>query len=169
MGEAEPGVRTHFPNSLSLKGRGTAAQRQGEGTAVRGVTPKPLLEHAREMRKIRTEAEEKLWAKLRAKRFHSMKFRNQVPFSGDYIADFVCPSAKLIIELDGSQHADQKHYDEKRTLFFEQQGYSVLRFWNNNVLHNIEGVLEAILAAIMQSPLPARCASFPSPLQGEGG
>ncbi len=162
-------MRTHFPTSLSLKGRGAAAQRQGEGVTVRGVTPKSLLEHAREMRKIRTEAEEKLWTRLRAKRFHNMKFRNQVPFSGNYIADFVCPSAKLIIELDGSQHADQQQYDEKRTLFFEQQGYTVLRCWNNDVLQNIEGVLEAILAAITQSPLPARCASFPSPLQGEGG
>jgi very-short-patch-repair endonuclease len=122
------------------------------------------------MRQQDTGAEEKLWQKLRAKRFHDLKFRRQVPFSGNYIADFVCPSAKLIIELDGSQHAEQTSYDERRTRFFEQQGYRVLRFWNGDVSKNMPNVLETIWAATVKSPLPAPAQGrgCPSPLQGEG-
>ena len=178
-------MSSHFPprtdKTLSLKGRGgtsppdwseglhrTAAKRQGEGTAIRGVNPKLLLQRARQMRKERTEAEGKLWQRIRAGRLNELKFRNQVAFSANYIADFVCPKAKLIVELDGSQHALQVSYDAKRTQFFEQQGYRVLRFWNGDVYTNMHGVLETILAAATQRPLPARGASCPSPLQGEG-
>jgi very-short-patch-repair endonuclease len=156
--------------SLSLKGRGTAAQRQGEGVRVRGrgKTPELLLQRSKELRINSTEAEQKLWSRLRAKRLQDLKFRRQVAFSENYIADFVCPSAKLIVELDGSQHAEQAAYDARRTQFFEQQGYRVLRFWNNDVFGNFDGVLQAIVNA-SKSPLPARGASCPSPLEGEGG
>ncbi len=154
-------------NSLSLKGRGTAAQRQGEGVRGRGKTPELLLQRSRELRIKSTEAEQKLWSRLRAKRLQDLKFRRQVAFSQNYIADFVCPSAKLIVELDGSQHAEQAAYDARRTQFFELQGYRVLRFWNNDVFGNFDGVLEAIVNA-SKSPLPARDASCPSPREGEG-
>jgi very-short-patch-repair endonuclease len=166
-------VSGHFPNpssdSLSLKGRGTGAKRQGEGLSTRGTTPKILLNHARNMRKDPTDAEAKLWSQLRASRLQGLKVRRQVAFSGNYIADFVCPSAKLVVELDGSQHVDQKAYDERRRKYFEDQGYRVLRFWNNDVLGNMNAVLEAILAAAHTAPLPARYARCPSPLEGEGG
>jgi len=77
---------------------------------------------------------------------------------GSYIVDFVCPDAGLIVELDGGQHGDQVIYDERRTLELEAMGYKVLRFWNNDVLKNVEGVLEVILEALA-SPAP-----HPSPL-----
>ena len=167
MGKAEPSVRSAFPSSLSLKGRGTAAQRQGEGVCGRGKTPDLLLERTRQLRVSQTEAEAKLWSKLRAGRFQGYKFRRQVAFSANYIVDFVCSKQKLIIELDGSQHGDQLAYDQKRTCFFESQGYRVLRFWNNVVVQDMAGVLDAIYDAL-SSPLPARFASCPSPLKGEG-
>jgi adenine-specific DNA-methyltransferase len=104
------------------------------------------------MRKEPTEAEEKLWSRLRAGRLEGWKFRSQTPI-GPYIADFVCPAAKLIVEIDGGQHADQQDYDNRRTRFFENEGCRLVRFWNNDVLQNLEGVLTAILAAFMP-PLP---------------
>lgn len=133
----------------------------------RGKTPDKLLSHAKSLRANQTEAEDKLWSRLRAGRFHGLKFRRQVPFCADYVADFVCPSAKLIIEVDGSQHAEQVEYDAMRTRFFEGQGYRVIRFWNNQVLGETDTVLRAVLAAT-SLPLPARSASCPSPLKGEG-
>ena len=75
-------------------------------------------------------------------------FRRQVPI-GPYIADFVCPSARLVIEVDGSQHEENKEYDEARTARIEEDGYRVLRFWNNEVLGNIEGVLEVVRGALL--------------------
>ncbi len=77
-----------------------------------------------------------------------MKFRRQFPIE-PYIADFVCLEPKLIIELDGSQHFDQAAYDNERTDFLEQRGFKVLRFWNNDVFKNTEGVLESIRLIIL--------------------
>jgi very-short-patch-repair endonuclease len=91
------------------------------------------------------------------------KFRRQHEIDR-YVADFACPDAGLIVELDGSQHGEQVIYDETRTRKLETMGYRVLRFWDNDVLTNIEGVLEVILAALA-SPAP-----HPSPLpEGERG
>jgi very-short-patch-repair endonuclease len=165
MGKGEPCVRTAFPQtSLSLKGRGTAAQPQGEGILGRGKTPDELLRNAKALRTNMTEAEARIWSRLRAGRLKGHKFRRQVSFSADYIADFVCPAVKLIVEVDGSQHADQTTYDERRTRFFETQGYRVIRFWNNDVLARTEDVLTAILAAIEDPPLPAATRLSLSPL-----
>jgi very-short-patch-repair endonuclease len=133
----------------------------------RGKTPDALLTNARSLRANQTEAEAKLWSRLRAGRLQGLKFRRQALFSADFVADFVCPLAKLIIEVDGSQHADQANYDAMRTRFFEGQGYRVIRFWNNQVLGDLDAVLAAVLAAT-SLPLPARFASCPSPLLGEG-
>lgn len=118
------------------------------------------------MRSDPTAAEEKLWQRLRAWRLGGLKFRRQVAFGGKYIADFVCPSAKLIIELDGSQHAEQMTYDGKRTRFFQSQGYRVMRFWNNDVLGNTHTVLESIAAAAL-APLPG-ATRLSLPPEGEG-
>lgn len=159
--------RTAYPSSLSLKERGTAAQRPGEGMRGRGKTPDHLLKLAREARQTMTEAEEKLWARLRAHRLNGLKFRRQDPIGGAR-PDFVCPRAKLIVEVDGSQHVDMVRSDQLRTSFLEREGYRVLRVWNNDVLGRIDAVLEAILAAATL-PLPARPRpGGPSPLQGEG-
>jgi very-short-patch-repair endonuclease len=120
-----------------------------------------LTKTARKLRTKTTDAENKLWLALRSRRMNGFKFKRQVPF-GPYIADFLCAEAKLIVEADGSQHAEQASADDIRTAHFESQGYRVLRFWNNDVLQNLEGVLEAI-AAELGTKTPSSC---PSP-QGE--
>src|SRR5436190_17443836 len=102
---------------------------------------------AQALRRNPTDAERKLWWLLRSLKPRGMHFRRQAPI-GIYIADFVWYSGKLVIELDGSQHAEaRKAYDEQRTQWLESQGYRVLRFWNNDVLKTPRSVGEAILAA----------------------
>ena len=99
---------------------------------------------ARAMRGAPTEAELRLWRLLRDRRLSGFKFRRQVPL-GTYIVDFFCVGAKLIVEADGSQHAESLR-DKARDAYLESQGWKVLRFWNNEVLQNREGVLETIFA-----------------------
>lgn len=106
-----------------------------------------------------TDAEQKLWYHLRNRRLQGWKFRRQHGIDR-YIADFACPDAALIVELDGSQHGEQLAYDEARTRRLETMGYRVLRFWDNDVLTNIEGMLEVILEALASS------APHPDPLPG---
>ncbi len=103
-----------------------------------------MKEKARQLRKNQTDAEHAIWRLVRAKQIEGLKFRRQHPVS-NYIVDFVCPEKKLIIEIDGGQHADAIDYDEKRTHFLESNGYRVIRFWNNEVLTNIEGVYEVLI------------------------
>ena len=104
---------------------------------------------AKLLRKNQTPQEQKLWSLLRNKKFQNLKFKRQVPF-GNYVADFFCESQKLIIEIDGSQHnfEENKLYDEERTKFFENEGYRVIRFWNNEIDENIEGVYLKIMEVI---------------------
>ena len=113
---------------------------------ARRTTPKGY-QHARELRKALTPAEAKLWAYLRAGRLSGVKFRRQHAI-GDYVPDFCSIKHRLIIELDGSQHLEQEVYDIERTAFFEAKGYRVLRFWNNDVLNNIETVLKVIWSTL---------------------
>lgn len=103
-----------------------------------------MKERARSFRKNPTDAENRLWYFLRDRRLNGYKFVREYIID-IYIVDFVCRQKKIIIELDGSQHADTIKYDEKRTKFLEEKGYHVLRIWNDEVFTNIEGVLEAIL------------------------
>ena len=107
----------------------------------------------RNLRKNQTDAEVTLWHLVRGKRFSGLKFRRQHPIS-PYIVDFICTEKKLIIEVDGGQHADAVEYDKKRTAFLESKGYTVIRFWNNEILTNIEGVYEVILKHI-EEPIPS--------------
>jgi len=109
-----------------------------------------LLTNAKNLRKNQTDVEQILWQKLRSKQLLNCKFRRQVPFH-PYIVDFVCLDRLLIIELDGSQHMDQQDYDNKRSAFLQAQGYTLLRFWNNEVIDNLEGVLEVIMLALQES------------------
>ena len=107
----------------------------------------PKTKHrAVELRKELTPAERKLWSHLRNDQL-GVSFRRQHAID-NYIADFCSPKAKLIIELDGSQHLEQEEYDEERTKYLETQGYKVIRFWNNEVLKDIEGVILAIMYAL---------------------
>jgi len=102
-----------------------------------------LKDRSRLLRKDMTVAEKKLWAQLRKKRFSNLRFRRQVVL-GKYIVDFISLEPKIIVEVDGSQHADQINYDLKRTAYLESIGYKVLRYWNNEVLGSIDTVLEDI-------------------------
>ncbi|WP_211259128.1 endonuclease domain-containing protein [Dyella japonica] len=121
------------------------------------------VDRARSLRVGQTDAEQLLWHHLRNRRLQGWKFRRQNEI-GLYVVDFVCPDAGLVLELDGGQHGDQLIYDEARTRKLEEQGYRVLRFWNNDVLTNTESVLEVILEALA-SPDPS---PQPSPRRGEG-
>ncbi len=123
----------------------------GRGTG-RGQSNK-LLTNARRLRSQSTDAEQTLWNQLRAHRFEGYKFRRQQVI-GPYIVDFVCFETDLIIELDGGQHMDQVPYDKHRTEELEKMGYRVLRFWNNEVFNELNGVLETIRTALFQSPSP---------------
>ncbi|MGJ0516828.1 MAG: endonuclease domain-containing protein [Methylomicrobium sp.] len=108
-----------------------------------------LIHKARSLRKSQTNVEQLLWQQLRNKRLCNYKFRRQFPIA-PYITDFICLELKLIIELDGGQHANQTRYDDQRTLFLEQRGFKVVRFWNNDVIDNMSGVLEAVHLAIQE-------------------
>ena len=108
---------------------------------------------ARRLRKNLTDAEQRLWAQLRRKQIGTHRFRRQVPL-GSYVADFVCLSARLIIEVDGRQHAERIAEDQERTAWLESQNFRVLRFWNNEVFENIDGVLQRIVEALEDPPHP---------------
>jgi very-short-patch-repair endonuclease len=115
---------------------------------------------ARELRKNPTEAERHLWRHLRLRQFEGYKFRRQQPL-GPYIVDFVCLEKKIVIEVDGGQHSTQVQYDEDRSAWLAAQGFHVLRFWNNEVLREIDMVKEVIWEALMKShphlnPPPSR-------------
>jgi very-short-patch-repair endonuclease len=115
----------------------------------RRTTPKGY-EKARELRKELTPTERKLWVYLRGDNL-GVNFRRQHAI-GNYITDFCSPKAKLIIELDGSQHLDQEEYDEERTKYFQSLGYRVIRFWNNQITNEIENVILVIMDAIHPHP-----------------
>jgi very-short-patch-repair endonuclease len=106
-----------------------------------------MMHRAGELRGEQTPAEAKLWAYLRAHRTEGVGFRRQHAI-GPYIADFCAPSKRVVIEVDGSQHLDQEEYDSERTAYLESRGYRVLRFWNRDVMNNIEGVLGVILESL---------------------
>lgn len=106
-----------------------------------------ILDRARRMRREMTDPERKLWSILRNRALVGMKFRRQVPI-GNYIADFCCLDRRLIVELDGGQHAEQEGADASRSRFLSQKGFRVLRFWNEQVLSGSEFVVAEILAAI---------------------
>ena len=112
--------------------------------------PKHNLALSRLLRKNQTPWEHKLWYHLRNRRFMNLKFKRQVPM-GNYIVDFYCADRKLIIELDGGQHnsSDIQILDDKKESYLIEQGYTILRFWNNELDNNLEGVLEKIRQTVL--------------------
>ena len=136
------------------------AQRGNAGMGVRRQ-----IANARMLRRNSTDVERKLWHRVREKQIEGFRFRRQRPI-GTFIVDFVCLETKLIVELDGGQHADAVPADATRTAFLESLGYRVIRFWNNEVLDNMAGVLERIRELLLQpsqsNPTPAL------PFAGEG-
>ncbi len=122
----------------------------------------PIRNYAKRLRAEPADAERKLWWHIRHRlSLRGSHFRRQVQF-GRYIADFASHKAKLVVEVDGGQHDERAHDDAERSKFIESKGYRVLRFWNNEVLRNIDGVLTEIQRAITSTPTPD-----PSP-QGGG-
>ena len=126
-----------------------------------------LQERARAMRKNPTDAERRLWAMLRDRRMPLFKFKRQFVID-PYIVDFVCFERRIIVEADGSQHVESE-YDHRRDHFLRSEGFSVLRFWNNDVLQNPAGVFDTIYVALT-TPHPPIAAQWvpPSPARGEG-
>ena len=130
---------------------------------------------ARRLRADQTEVEKRLWLRLRDRGMLGLKFRRQVPL-GPYVADFVCAERALIVELDGGQHGSSQARDDRRTAWLESRGWRVVRFWNNEVSENIDGVLHAIAGACgididypHPDPLPGGEGEVRSPLpEGEG-
>src|SRR5689334_19765086 len=106
------------------------------------------------LRRRQTLAEEKLWRLLRRKAFHGFKFYRQFAI-GPFVVDFCCRSLNLVIELDGSQHAENKEYDNERTQYLEHHGYTVIRFWNNELMKSPAGVLERIHETLKSCPRPS--------------
>ncbi len=121
-----------------------------------------LQRRARVLRSNSTDAERYLWRDLRRRQLAGYRFRRQVPVAG-YVADFACLEAGLIVELDGSQHLERRHYDARRDERLRAAGFRVLRFWDNDVLRDTQSVLEVVLAWLKQCPHP----SLP-PQAGEG-
>lgn len=110
---------------------------------------RPLTDVARKLRRRSTDAETRLWYHLRDRRLLGFKFRRQEP-RGRAVADFLCQQARLIVEVDGGQHAESRT-DSERTAFLNSAGYLVLRFWNNDVLSNTDGVLDEIARTLSVS------------------
>lgn len=115
--------------------------------------------YAKQLRRNATDAERKLWRHVRNRQLDGHRFRRQQPL-GPYIVDFVCLDKKLIVEVDGGQHAERVGRDEKRTAWLELQGFRVLRFWNKQVLTEIEEVKQSIMMALEED--------IPSPSDGRG-
>lgn len=113
------------------------------------MTGKRLTRMARKLRRDRTMVEDRLWQRIRSRQIEDTKFVFQFPI-GPYVADFACRSLRLVIELDGGQHADSS-VDVERTRLIEAHGFRVLRFWNNDVVGNIDGVLDVIRREILLS------------------
>jgi len=128
---------------------------------------KELVNSARNLRKSSTDAERYLWRYLRRDQLEGFKFRRQQPI-GRYIVDFVNFKRRIVIEVDGGQHAIERGRDRKRDKWLREEGFEVLRFWDNDVLKNIEGVLEIIRAKLLLSPHPNpnTPSSTPPPLRG---
>ena len=134
-------------SSLSRREReGGAQRRKGEGVKIYEQANTGAVLRARRLRRDSTEAEKRLWGALRAK-LPAYKWRRQMPI-GPYIADFACFAERIIVEVDGGQHATTEQYDIERTDFLKAQGYRVLRFWNNDVLSNTDGVMERIAESL---------------------
>jgi adenine-specific DNA-methyltransferase len=112
-----------------------------------------LISRSRALRRNSTDAERKLWSVLRSRQLNGFKFRKQVEIDG-YVVDFLCPEKRLIIEVDGGQHTPER--DARRTAFLESQGFTIIRFWNDEVLQNLDGVWATIEAALTTPPHPAR-------------
>jgi very-short-patch-repair endonuclease len=150
-------------NPSPLAGEGGLRRRRRTGEGARSLTGV-----ARQLRARMTDAERKLWFALKGRRFAAFKFRRQVPI-GPYIADFLCFESRLILEVDGGQHAESVR-DVERDNWLVRNEFRVLRYWNNDVLQNLEGVLTSLAEQLDRTPHPSSRSreTPPSPARGEG-
>jgi very-short-patch-repair endonuclease len=150
-------------NPSPLAGEGAVRRRRRAGEGARSLTGV-----ARQLRSRMTDAEHKLWFVLKDRRFAAFKFRRQVPI-GPYVADFLCFELRLIIEVDGGQHAESNR-DVERDNWLRKNEFRVLRFWNNDVPQNLEGVLTVLTENLDRTPHPSSRwrEPPPSPARGEG-
>jgi len=123
-----------------------------------------LQDFARELRNSSTDVERLLWRHLRNRQIEGVKFRRQQPIE-TYIVDFISFEKKVVVELDGGQHSENRDYDTQRDNCLRANGYAVLRFWNNEILENIDGVLEVIRQRCLQAASPT---PQPPPVKGGG-
>jgi very-short-patch-repair endonuclease len=151
------------PSPISGEGGARAAQPRGRVREQHKV----LQDRARTMRVNPTEAERRLWAMLRGRRMPAYKFKRQFVID-PYIVDFICLERRLIVEADGSQHAESAD-DIRRDMFLRSEGFSVLRFWNHDILCRASAVFDSICAAL-ETPHPPKPSAWvpPSPARGEG-
>ncbi|MGZ8415714.1 MAG: endonuclease domain-containing protein [Methyloceanibacter sp.] len=153
-----PLVGEGFP-SRSCASEALRKSRGGKGEGASS----PAVAKARSLRGRMTDAERKLWYMLRGRRFADAKFRRQVPL-GNYVADFLSFETRVVVEVDGGQHSDNAS-DIARDDWFRSQGFTVVRFWNSDVLKNLEGVFTQLSTIVEEStPHPKP----PSPTRGEG-
>ncbi len=146
-----------------MKGAASLPLPGGERVGVRGNR---LTKVGRGLRRRMTDAEQKLWLELRDRRLNGLKFKRQAPI-GDFVADFACLEHHVIVEVDGGQHVAKAATDAERTAKLQAMGYVVLRFWNHEVLKEMDGVLAAILLVIDNlGPVPPHPSPLPS---GERG
>ena len=108
-----------------------------------------LKKYRRKLRRNQTDAEDRLWQRLRNRQLEGLKFFRQYSF-GHFILDFYCPQCRLAIELDGSQHLAQQANDDKRTYYLNENGIEVIRFWDNDVLEHTDGIVESIWEKLMK-------------------
>jgi very-short-patch-repair endonuclease len=154
-------AQRNLPSPLAGEGAERQRREAGEGARV-------LAKTARKLPSQMTDAERKLWFALKDRRFQSFKFRRQVPI-GPYVADFLTFGSRLVVEVDGGQHAESAR-DIKRDRWLAENDFRVVRFWNNDVLSNLEGVLAALATELQNTRHPtSRLRSTPpSPARGEG-
>ncbi len=146
--KATPSDHSPLEGESARQGRPPAGEPEG---GIRRRYSARTLQRAQTLRDNRTDAEGLLWQYLRNKQLGGYKFRRQQPM-GPYIADFACLPEKLLVELDGGQHAARQAHDGRRDAFLREKGYRILRFWNNEVFDNCFGVLERVYAALTDSP-----------------
>ena len=153
------GANEEEPTSPPAGGGSTRGERKKFGKEADSTRNRKAMNRAEVLRKNPTDAEKKLWHQLRGGQLQGIKFRRQQSI-GPYIVDFVAMNEKCIIELDGGQHATRTDHDVQRTTFLNHAGYRVMRYWNNDVLENIAGVLADIATAVgvsrAPSPTPSR-------------
>ncbi len=151
---AKATLKHHDTNHSPLEGESARQGRSPQSSRWGGIKrsyTQQTLERARTLRQDRTDAEGLLWHYLCNKQLDGYNFRRQQPI-GPYVVDFACMSRKLVIELDGGQHAEQHNYDKKREDYLRGKGYRILRFWNDEVFQNCMDVLEAVYQALVGPP-----------------